>query len=138
MAPNWVLCSLLLLLTALFSAHTVAGSGKCTEEDLMISQSQMSRGHPSRWKLEVRSKCAACEASLVELRCPGWVEGKAIEGYMYPVELVAPDLCMLGASITVHQPFSAVYHQPAGKIDLTVASARFSCSSSSSSSTPQP
>ncbi|KAI5079881.1 hypothetical protein GOP47_0005360 [Adiantum capillus-veneris] len=124
------LCSLLLLLTL---AGAVAGEGharnatKCSEEDLKIRQWQVTRGRHPRWKMEVSTSCETCEASLVEVRCPGWVEGKPIEGYMYPVELVEPDLCMLGAPITASQPFSTVYHQPAGQIQLSIASARFNC-----------
>lgn len=127
MAPQWAVSSLLLLLmgTALAEAGRV---GKCKEEDLVITQRPVSKG---KWNVEVRSRCEACEATVVELHCPGWVEGKAIEGYMYPVELVAPDLCLLGTPITAHQPFTATYHQPTAKINFTVASARFSCPASS-------
>ncbi|KAI5079878.1 hypothetical protein GOP47_0005357 [Adiantum capillus-veneris] len=102
---------------------------KCSVKDLSIRQREVSRGQHLRWKVVVGSSCQACEASMVEVHCPGWVEGKAIEGFMYPIELVEPDLCMLGGPITPSKAFSTVYRQPAGKINFSIASAKFTCTS---------
>ena len=101
--------------------------GNCTKENIKIMQTQVSRGKHPRWKMVVLSTCDTCEASIVEVACPGWVEPKAIEGYMYPVELVDKDLCILGAPISSTQPFSYVYKQHLGKINLTVSLVKYSC-----------
>ncbi|KAH7330844.1 hypothetical protein KP509_20G005000 [Ceratopteris richardii] len=99
----------------------------CGEEDIVVEQRKLSGGLHPRWEVVVRSKCAACKTSMVELWCPGWKPTREKEGFMAPVEMVQPGLCLLGAPISANRPFSIFYRQRAAPVNFSVASVRFSC-----------
>ncbi|KAH7301793.1 hypothetical protein KP509_23G043400 [Ceratopteris richardii] len=131
MAARWICFLLFVSLLEIASASRGYGREKedvkCRKEDLSVQQWPVRNGKHVAWKMQVVSSCSACEASVVEVNCPGWKPGKAIEGYMYPVEMVEPGLCMVGAPVTPSSPFSTVYQQAAGRIPFTISSVRFTC-----------